>query len=415
MKKSLWSNQLSLGTAVVLVCMALARLSFGAEVAITAPQNGTTVSGTVTISVTLASNVWWDELQIDGNSIQTGTITNFSWNSTGVGNGSHTITVAAFAKGGTTPIGTASITVTVNNSATAATPAPTPRSTHYSTLQPGASLPSEAACVAAVNASPIPENAPWNQNDGTGYNSNVPPTGGVPSYFYANAPCCTELPHSDFAKVDGNYSGSTDDLIRITACKWGIDEDYIRSQAWIESGWHQDCAAAHGGSGCNEGGDMNSPSGNPSGLPVTSITPGGVFSAFDGFGGVSGRGHWDSWSIVQNKVYYEWMTWPMMEESTPFGLDYRYAEMRGCMNGDQYSYFNSQSSSSGTDYQNAVDAAKSNPSGGSKISGWNNLQYLAYGCIDTHYSGHWYNGQEDSYLSHFLSALSSAPWPGGLK
>jgi len=109
------------------------------------------------------------------------------------------------------------------------------------------------------------------------------------------------------------------------------------------------------------------------------------------------------------------MTWPMMEESTPFGLDYRYAEMRGCMNGDQYSYFNSQSSSSGTDYQNAVDAAKSNPSGGSKISGWNNLQYLAYGCIDTHYSGDWYNGQEDSYLSQFLSALSSAPWPGGLK
>jgi hypothetical protein len=38
------------------------------------------------------------------------------------------------------------------------------------------------------------------------------------------------------------------------------------------------------------------------------------------------------------------------------------------MNGDEYSYFNSQSSSSGTAYQNAVNAAKSNPSGGSRKS-----------------------------------------------
>jgi hypothetical protein len=279
-------------------------------------------------------------------------------------------------------------------------------------MPPGATLPSEAICVAAVNASPTPENAPWNQNDGTGYNSNLPPAGGIPSYFYVNAPCCSELPNADFANVDGNYSGSTDDLIRITACKWGIDEDYIRAQAWVETGWHQDCAAAHGGYGCNEGGDFNNPSGNPSGLPITSITAGGIFSAFDGFGGLSGADHYDSWSIVQNKVY-EWMTWPMMEESTPFGLDYRYAEMRGCINGDQYSYFNSQSSSSGSDYRTAVSAARSNPDSASKISGWSNLQYLAYGCIDSHYSGGWYSGVDDSYLSQFLSALTSAPWPGG--
>ena len=281
---------------------------------------------------------------------------------------------------------------------------------------PGASLPAEASCVSAVNASPIPENAPWNQDDGTGYNSNVPPAGGVPDYFYANAPCCNEMPSADFAAVDGNYSGSTDDLIRITACKWGIDEDYIRSQAWIESDWHQDCAAAHGGSGCNEGGDLNNPGGDPSGLAVTAITPGGVFSAFNGFGDPgSGTDHWDSWSIVQTKVYYAWMTWPMMEESTPFGLDYRYAEMRGCVNGDEYSYYNSQSSAQGTDYQNAVSAARTNPSGASRVTGWTNLQYLSYGCIDTHYSGDWFDGDSDSYLTEFLNRLETAPWPGGLQ
>jgi soluble lytic murein transglycosylase-like protein len=104
-------------------------------------------------------------------------------------------------------------------------------------LVPGAPLASESNCVMAVNASPITtENAPWNSNDGTGWNSNLPPENPIPSYFYDYAPCCTELPKSDFSSVDGNYSGTTDDLIRITACKWGIDEDYIRAQAWIESG-----------------------------------------------------------------------------------------------------------------------------------------------------------------------------------
>jgi hypothetical protein len=41
---------------------------------------------------------------------------------------------------------------------------------------------------------------------------------------------------------------------------------------------------------------------------------GRCISAFDGFGSASGSSHWDFWSIMQNKVYYEWMTWPMMEE-----------------------------------------------------------------------------------------------------
>jgi len=286
---------------------------------------------------------------------------------------------------------------------------------------PGAALPNAIDCVTQVNLTPVPEHAQWNQDDGspTHWNSNQPPPGGVPSYFYTYAPCCSELPHSDFAKVDGNYSGSTDDLIRITACKWGIDEDYVRAQAEIESGWHQDCAAGNGGIGCNEGGDKNNPAGcTPSSITlgaVTPITPNGQFCGMKGFGGQTGTNQYDSWSLVQNKVYYEWMTWPMMEESTSFGLDYRYAEMRGCVNGDQYSYFNSQSAASGTDYRNAVNNAASNPAGQSSISGWTNLQYLAYGCIDTHFSGSWFNGSTDSYLSAFLTSLNSANWPGGLR
>lgn len=393
-------------------------------VTITSPAANSAVSGVVAIDTSdLCTGNWFESLYVDGSHIGDFATGQITFASGSFANGTHTVEVTSQSVNpGSVVLGSASEVLNVQAGLPTVTPTstpsatPTPRPAHYSMQGPGASLPTEASCVSVVNASPIAENAPWNQDDGTGYNSNVPPAGGVPDYFYANAPCCNEMPKSDFATVDGNYSGSTDDLIRITACKWGIDEDYIRSQAWIESDWHQDCAAAHGGSGCNEGGDLNNPGGDPSGLAVTSITPGGVFSGFNGFGNPgSGSDHWDSWSIVQTKVYYAWMTWPMMEESTPFGLDYRYAEMRGCINGDEYSYYNSQSSAQGTDYQNAVSAARTNPNGASRIAGWTNLQYLSYGCIDTHFSGDWFNGQSDSYLNEFLNRLSTAPWPGGLQ
>ena len=366
------------------------------------------------------SKLWFETLQVDGTPSGAFAPGKVVFNSTTVSDGSHTITVLSQSENpNSVVLGTASETLTVNNSGLSSqvgptpTPTPTPSGPHFSMLGPGATLPTESSCATQVNASPIAENAPWNQDDGTGYNSNQSPAGGVPSYFYQNAPCCTELPNADFQTVDGSYSGTTDDIFRVYACKWGIDEDYIRAQAYIESHWHQDCAAAHGGTGCAEGGDMNNPAGCVSGLPVTPLTPNGQFCGLEGFGGLTMPNLYASWSIVQNKVFYEWMTWPMMGESTPFGVDFRYAEMRGCVNGDQYGYYNAQSPSSATDYKNAVAAALSNPNGASKISGWSNLQYVAYGCIETHYSGGWFSGTTDSYLTEFLSTLSSAPWPGG--
>jgi hypothetical protein len=264
-----------------------------------------------------------------------------------------------------------------------------------------------------VNASSILENAPWNQNDGTGYNSNQPPSGGIPDYFYTYAPGGQELPASDFRSVDGAYGGTTDDIFRVFACKWGIDEDYVRAQAFEESKWHQDCAVIHGGNGCSEVGDPDQPPGCTPNLPITSITPDGQFCEMQGLGGLQAPQQYDSWSIVKTKVYYAWMTWPMIEESTPFAVDFHYAEMRGCVNGDQLSYFDNQNSAAARDYSNAVKAASSNPNGPSSISGWTNLQYLSFGCIDSHFSGTWFGGVPDAYLNEFLHDLNTAPWPGG--
>ena len=87
----------------------------GAEITINAPSNGQTVSGKVTVAVTLGPDVYWNQLQVDGVSVWAGT-GNCTWNSTTVTNGTHVLTVRVFQRGGTTPIGTASVSVVVSNS-----------------------------------------------------------------------------------------------------------------------------------------------------------------------------------------------------------------------------------------------------------------------------------------------------------
>jgi hypothetical protein len=88
--------------------------------------------------------------------------------------------------------------------------------THFGTLPPGAALPSDAACAAAVRpaAELRPDNATANATRGTD-------------------------PHDTYPRVTGAYTGTTDEILQWVACKWGIDEDIVRAQIAKESSWHQ--------------------------------------------------------------------------------------------------------------------------------------------------------------------------------
>ncbi len=83
-------------------------------VAITAPTNGATVSGTVSIVTTKSSKVQWENIYIDGNYLASSPPTTFSWDSTTVSNGSHTILAKGF-NSSRTVVGKASVTVNVQN------------------------------------------------------------------------------------------------------------------------------------------------------------------------------------------------------------------------------------------------------------------------------------------------------------
>jgi hypothetical protein len=86
-------------------------------VSISAPSSSATVAGTVSVLGTATDNVGVTkiELDVDGAAVATATSSpfSFSWNSTTVSNGSHSITVKAFDAASN--IGSALVTINVNN------------------------------------------------------------------------------------------------------------------------------------------------------------------------------------------------------------------------------------------------------------------------------------------------------------
>ena len=384
--------------------------NIGNEITINSPGNSQSISGkAVSVSVSLGPDVYWDQLMVDGTAVLSGS-GNFTWNSTTVANGAHTLKVRVFQQGGTTPIGTAFISVGVSN--TGATPTPDPSSTptavpspvptagasstptpvksstptpvpsatptpgsvptHFSTLGYRATLPSESQCTSWVNALPIAEHAPGNAA------FNVPPPGGVPASFYSNPTPSSGggIPASDYANVTGNYAGTTDQIVRWAACKWGIDEDVVRAQGQIESGWDQ------GEPGDKRTSQSTCVNGSFSALWNTNITEP------DGSTVSCPNCCWTSWSLWQTKVYYETTTWPMIMKSTPFGADYRYADQRACMNGDWAVYFASAGQQPNT---YAADIAA--------LAGGGSVSRVLWGCIGFHYSGGWYDSGAQSYIT----------------
>jgi hypothetical protein len=126
-----------------LVFSARGTASAASTVQLTAPANGATVSGTISLSCTVPSNVAWINIDVDYGFYATGsyyeTTYSTNWNSASVANGSHTIQCNGYASNGSlvgNPV--ANITVSNGSSTPASTPAPTPT--------PAASAPAPSGC-----------------------------------------------------------------------------------------------------------------------------------------------------------------------------------------------------------------------------------------------------------------------------
>ena len=97
-----------------LMCLMLDARALAAALSISTPSNGATISGMVTVTLSLGSSAAWANVYVDG-VYQNSTPPNFFyWQTTGVSNGSHTISATAFNSSGGT-LGSTSATVTVAN------------------------------------------------------------------------------------------------------------------------------------------------------------------------------------------------------------------------------------------------------------------------------------------------------------
>jgi Bacterial Ig domain len=312
-------------------------------VGVSAPANGSTVSGTVNITATEGSGVSWINFYVDGNYLSSSPPLTYSWNSGTVPNGDHTISAEAFNSSGTA-MGSASSIVNVQNNAV--TPA-----TYFSTLPPGSSLPSGAACATAVPRNPSFEPRPQNYTA----NNTVPSTADLATMYASN----TGAMASYFDRVDGNFTGTTDEILQWGACKWGFDENLVRAIAANESWWRQSAA-----------GDL---------VTNTSLCPSGA-TYTNGECALS-------YGILQIKSTDYPGTFPYSSTSTAFNVDYKLAYQRACFEG-KIAYLSQESSN----YPNGDE---------------NNM---LWGCVDQWYTGGWWNGTNDSYINETQSELASQPW-----
>jgi hypothetical protein len=116
-------------------------------------------------------------------------------------------------------------------------------------------------------------------------------------------------PASDFRTVDGNYKGTTDQIIRWAACKWGIDENWLRAEAVMQSTMSAYMTAD------------------------TRITP-AECEAGDWNGWNAEYGYcFETYGMMGNKAW-SFNGMPYFETSNSFDVDFRAAYLRSCINGD---------------------------------------------------------------------------------
>jgi autotransporter family porin len=211
---------------------------------------------------------------------------------------------------------------------------------YFPTLPPGSALPSGAACAEQVRRSPWeprPDNSAANQMLGT---RGVRVDGAD-----------HELGSEIAQRIDGDFTGTTDEILQWGACKWGFDENITRARAVQESSWRQ----------AKQSDDTNLPR----------------LCAVIGKGAPCPQ----SYGILQVKGTVHNGTYPLAERSTAFNVDYAMGWLRDCYEG--------------------------------AFSHWLGYSYRAgdeWGCVGAWYSGQWHDDGAKEYIEKVKRILEQQVW-----
>ncbi|HWC10209.1 MAG TPA: hypothetical protein VG455_03210 [Acidimicrobiales bacterium] len=226
----------------------------------------------------------------------------------------------------------------------------------------GAPLPSEAECGTRVRRSswePRPENRTAN--------STVAGRFSLDGYTTDQGYDVRSQPY--VARVSGNFTGTTDEIIQWAACKWGFDDNIARAMAVTESTWYQGLVDASGSPVKDSGfGDYTT---NPAACQAGYIVPCP-----------------QSFGLLQVKATSERGTFPWSRDSTAFNVDYTLMAWRLC-------------------YEGFTTWLRQYPGGTTPYAGGD-----AWGCIGFWYSGDWYgsDGGAQSYMNTVKGHLGTKPW-----
>jgi hypothetical protein len=226
---------------------------------------------------------------------------------------------------------------------------------HFTTLPPGSRLPSSAQCAAWVAAVPYAENKRMNRTYDQATGQRL-----AGDFFAAGA----DDPRANVqlaARVDGAFTGTTGQVLRWTACKWGVDEDIVLAQAAKESWWRQTAK-----------GDWASD-------PSTCAPGHGL-----GVDGQAGQCP-NSFGILQDRYSIERSSWPGIYNSTAMAADTAYMVVRTCFEGYET-------------WLNTVPEAR--PYGAGDI----------WGCLGRMLDGRWHTAAGEQYAAAVQDYVRQRIW-----
>jgi len=222
---------------------------------------------------------------------------------------------------------------------------------YFHTLPPGAALPSGAQCARWVRARPIAENKGFNRR----YNQ----TKGEPvgaGFLAGDEPQADQL---IAPRINGDFTGTTAEILRWAACKWGIDQDIVFAQAAVESWWRQTTLGDWESNGC----------------------PPGHGPGVDGKPGLCPQ----SWGILQKRYPYEQSSWPGIANSTAMNADTAYAIWRSCYDGYET-------------WLNTVEHVGTYQAGDE------------WGCVGRWFAGRWHTAPAQQYIQTVKKYLRERIW-----
>lgn len=249
-----------------------------------------------------------------------------------------------------------SVTTVTSESATSAvdaTPTPTPvtepepttttaePSFYFATIPPGGELPDEATCAEQVLVDPssevIPDNAELNATTG---GPAVEIDGADEVWNDALAP-----------RITGNFEGTTEQILRWGACKWGFDEDITRARGITESSWV-----------ATRAGDETDDPALCALLDLAAPCP-------------------QSFGLLQVKGTVHDGTYPASTESSAYGVDYAMAWLRACFEGS-FTWLEDERYVAGDEL----------------------------GCVGVWFSGEWFDQPANDYVGEVRFHLEARTW-----